>query len=132
MHHAVAPPLLAPPLLAPPLLAADLLAQVAAELLHCKAILSRIEHSVHAVIDSHPASAETRSWQRNLQDIDLLEQQLGDLARCLTATAAEPALQEARALSIRQVLGDLTLDDLRQRLRGHVPAASAAPDIEYF
>jgi hypothetical protein len=116
----------------PPLLPADLLAQVAAELLHCKAILSRIEHSVHAVIDSHPASSETRSWQRNLQDIDLLAQQLGDLARCLTATAAEPAVKEARALSILQVMGDLTLDDLRQRLLGQSDALSKSLEVEFF
>ncbi len=122
MHEAVAPPLLP----------ADLLVQVAAELSHCKSILSRIEHSVHAVIDSHPASSETRSWQRNLQDIDLLEQQLGDLARCLTAAAAEPAVQEARPLSILQVMGDLTLDDLRQRLLGRSDAFGPSVAVEFF
>lgn len=122
MHEAVAPPLLP----------AHLLTQVVAELLHCKSILSRIEHSVHAVIDSHPASSDTRSWQRNLQDIDLLEQQLGDLARCLSATAAEPAMQEARALSILQVLGDLTLDDLRQRLLGRSQAFGQSAEVEFF
>lgn len=118
---------------APPLPPATLLSRVAVELLQCKAILSRIEHSIHAVLDSHPASAETRSWQGNLQDIDLLEQQLGDLARCLRATAADPALAGAEALAATQVLGELHLDDLRQRLRGHVPVAdSDFFSIEYF
>lgn len=119
-------------LVAPPLVPGALLAQVAEELMRCRAILSRIEHSVHAMIDSHPASAETRHWHRNLQDIDLLEQNLADLARCLGATAAEPALQDARPLSPVQVLGDLTLHDLRQRLRGHVPAVETGGAIEFF
>lgn len=119
-------------LVAPPLLPGALLAQVSEELLRCRAILSRIEHSVHAMIDSHPASAETRQWHRNLQDIDLLEQNLADLARCLGATAAEPALQDARALSPVQVLGDLTLHDLRQRLRGHLSAADNGGAVEFF
>lgn len=116
----------------PPLLPADLLTQVVAELLHCKSILSRVEHSVHCIIDSHPNSSETRSWQRNLQDIDLLEQQLADLARCLTATAAEPAIREARALSILQVMGDLTLDDMRQRLLGRTEVFGQGATVEFF
>lgn len=119
-------------LTAPPLLTSALLAQVAEELLRCRTILARIEHSVHAVIDSHPASSETRAWHRNLQDIDLLEQNLGDLARCLSAAAAAPALQGTPPLSPVQVLGDLTLDDLRQRLRGHVPVTDAGGAVEYF
>jgi hypothetical protein len=119
-------------LVAPPLLPSALLAQVAEELLRCRAILSRIEHSVHAVIDSHPASSETRAWHRNLQDIDLLEQNLADLARCLCATSAEPALQGGLPLSAVGVLGDLTLDDLRQRLRGHTQVTESGGEIEYF
>ena len=119
-------------LVAPPLLPAALLAQVAEELLRCRKILSRIEHSVHAVIESHPASAETRAWHRNLQDIDLLEQNLADLARCLLATATQSALQGETALSPAEVLGDLTLHDLRQRLRGHLHASDNGGAIEYF
>lgn len=119
-------------LVAPPLLPGALLAQVAEELLRCRAILSRIEHSVHAMIDSHPASSETRAWHKNLQDIDLLEQNLADLARCLGAASAAPAIQEATALSPVDVLGDLTLHDLRQRLRGHMPATDTGGAVEFF
>jgi hypothetical protein len=111
---------------------APLLQRIAAELLHCRAILSRIEHSVHGALEAPSAQMQQGSWQRNLQDIDLLEQNLGELALCLAAVAAEPAMQTAAELSEAHVLGRLRLEDLRHRLNGRPGQALPAEQIEIF
>lgn len=114
-----------------PLYPTSLLDRVAAELLQCRAILSRIEHSVHDILDHHRAGGDARSWQRNLQDIDLLEQNLGDLALCLQIAARDPVLVTAGGLEPRPILAPLRLDALRQRLSGR-PSGAAATDVEVF
>ena len=111
---------------------APLLQRIAAELLHCRAILSRIEHSVHVAFEVPAAQLPSGSWQRNLQDIDLLEQNLGELALCLAAVAAEPALQIAADLNEVHVLGRLRLEDLRHRLHGRPSGVEPADQIEIF
>ena len=111
---------------------APLLDRIAAELLQCRAILSRIEHSGHDILDTGPATATSRSWQKNMQDMDLLGQNLSDLACCLHAAAAEPAVRKACDLSAPRVLGHLRLDDLRQRLRGKAAAPGQAASVEFF
>jgi hypothetical protein len=116
-----------------PLYPTSLLDRVAAELLQCRAILSRVEHSVHDILDQHRAGGDERSWQRNLQDIDLLEQNLGDLALCLQNAARDPVLASAQGLEARPILAPLRLDDLRQRLTGRISSATArATDVEVF
>ena len=111
---------------------APLLERVAIEILHCRSILSRIEQSVHDILDHGPPGVATRSWQKNMQDIDLLEQNLGDLARCLHAAATDPATQAADGLNETRVLGHLRLDDLRQRLRGRTAQIGQAATVEFF
>lgn len=111
---------------------APLLQRIAAELLQCRAMLSRIEHSVHAALEAPIAQVGSGSWQRNMQDIDLLEQYLGELALCLVAVAAEPALQMTADLSEAHVLGRLRLEDLRHRLQGRPSHAEPADHIELF
>jgi hypothetical protein len=111
---------------------APLLQRIAAELLNCQAILSRIEHSVHQSLQGPAAQIAPLSWQKNLQDIDLLEQNLGDLAVCLTAVAAEPPLRDAADLNEAHVLGPLRLEDLRHRLHGKPHQPGCAEQIEIF
>ena len=111
---------------------APLLQRIAAELLQCRAMLSRIEHSVHVAFDAPTAQVPSGSWQKNLQAIDLLEQYLGELAICLAAVAAEPALQGAADLREAHVLGRLRLEDLRHRLHGRPSHTEPADPIELF
>jgi hypothetical protein len=115
-----------------PLAAGPLLRRVAQELLQCRAILSRIEHSVHQSLQAGPAQAAPLSWQKNLQDIDLLEQNLGDLATCLAAVADQPALSATCDLNEAHVLGPLRLEDLRHRLHGKPARHDTAEPIEIF
>ena len=105
---------------------APLVQRIAAELLQCRAILSRIEHSVHAALEATPPQVPALSWQKNMQEIDLLEQTLGDLALCLSALAAEPALRDAPDLRYAHVLGRLRLEGLRHRLHGRPARAEPA------
>lgn len=109
-----------------------LLQRIAAELLHCQAILARIEHSVHEALEGPAPLVPPVSWQKNMQDIDLLEQNLGDLARCLSAVAVEPALHAVSDLNEAHVLGRLRLEDLRHRLHGRPSQATPADQIEIF
>jgi hypothetical protein len=111
---------------------APLLQRIAAELLHCQAILARIEHSVHAALQVPTPVSPPITWQSNLQDIDLLEQNLGDLAMCLSAIAGEPLLRATADLSAAKVLGPLRLNDLRQRLHGKPAAAECCGPVEIF
>ena len=111
---------------------APLLQRIAIELLQCQAILSRIEHSVHVALDALAPLVPALSLQKNMQDIDLLEQNLADLALCLSAVAAEPALQAAQDLNEAHVLGRLRLEDLRHRLHCWPSNAEPADQIEIF
>lgn len=115
-----------------PLSAGPLLKRIAQELLQCRSILARIEHSVHLTLDGPAAQTVPLAWQKNLQDIDLLEQNLGDLATCLSAVAEQPAMRPPHDLSESHVLGPLRLDDLRHRLRGKPALPQTADPIEIF
>lgn len=117
---------------AAPLSAGPLLQRIAEELVQCRAILSRIEHSVHQSLEGAVTPDAPLSWQKNLQDIDLLEQNLGDLALCLTATAEQPAIGAVHDLNEAQVLGPLRLEDLRHRLHGKPTRPERADPIEIF
>lgn len=114
------------------LLPSLLLGRIAAELERCREILSRVEHSVHDIIDHHRLPQDAGSWQRNLQDIDLLEQHLGDLAHCLSNAARDPALLTTPSLEARQILDGLRLDDLRQRLAGRNLHPRRPRDVDLF
>ncbi len=115
-----------------PLSAGPLLKRVGLELLQCRSILARIEHSVHLTLEGPASQTAPLAWQRNLQDIDLLEQILGDLAACLFAVADQPAMRSPHDLNEAQVLGPLRLEDLRHRLHGK-PMLQLNPDpIEIF
>jgi len=112
--------------------AGPLLKRIAEELVQCQAILSRIEHSVHLSLDGPAAQVAPLSWQKNLQDIDLLEQNLGDLALCLSAIADQPPVRTLCDLNEAQVLGPLRLEDLRHRLHGKPARLEPADPIEIF
>lgn len=109
-----------------------LLQRIAEELVQCQAILARIEHSVHLSLDGPAAQVAPLSWQKNLQDIDLLEQNLGDLALCLSAIAEQPAMRAVADLNEAHVLGPLRLEDLRHRLHGKPERPERADPIELF
>lgn len=112
--------------------AGPLLKRIADELVQCQAILSRIEHSVHLSLDGPAAQVAPLSWQKNLQDIDLLEQNLGDLALCLSAIADQPSVRTLADLNEAHVLGPLRLEDLRHRLHGKPARLEPADPIEIF
>lgn len=97
---------------------APLLLRLAEELRQCRAILASVEHTFHQVLDGEIGADQPRLWQVSIQSIDLLEQNLGDLAACMTAMADEPGLAGCPRLNEARVLGPLKLDDLRQRLHG--------------
>ncbi|EEW24194.1 hypothetical protein [Rhodobacter ferrooxidans] len=109
-----------------------LMQRVAAELSHCQAILRRVEHAVHETVLAPGANTTGPVWQKNMQDLDLLDQSLGDLALCLNSAAQGAALHNTVPLNAIEVLGALRLEHLRHRLKG----TSAVPDridhIEIF
>ncbi|MGV8952533.1 MAG: hypothetical protein ACOH2M_15610 [Cypionkella sp.] len=113
-----------------------LLARLAEDLTRCRSVLARIEVAVHHGLDAAKAGEVGTDppvyWQSNLQDIDLLDQHLADLAVCVQAIAADPAVQQGALLSGAHVLGPLKLDDLRKRLRGDTSQAEDASNIELF
>jgi len=115
-----------------PLSVGPLLRRIAQELLQCRSILARIEHSVHLTLEGQAGQTAPLVWQKNLQDIDLLEQNLGDLALCLSAVADQPALRFPHVLSETHVLGPLRLEDLRHRLHGKPARPATADPIEIF
>jgi hypothetical protein len=115
-----------------PLSAGPLLKRIAQELLQCRSILARIEHSVHLTMEGPASQSVPLAWQKNLQDIDLLEQNLGDLATCLSAVADQPAMRSPHDLNEAQVLGPLRLEDLRHRLHGKPALPQIADPIEIF
>ncbi len=118
------------------LLLPTLLARLAEDLTRCRSVLARIEVAVHHGLDAAKAGEISTDppiyWQTNLQDIDLLDQHLADLAVCVQAVASEPAVQEGALLSGARVLGPLKLDDLRKRLRGDMTQTEDGSNIELF
>jgi hypothetical protein len=109
-----------------------LLDRVACELQHCSSILSRVENSVHDLLQHNSGADGSLPWQRNLQDIDLLAQHLADLARCLLAASVDQSLQSAAEMNAHRVLGSLHLDDLRQRLCGNARLDPSERPVEFF
>ena len=110
---------------------APLMLRLAEELRQCRAILAKVEHTFHQVLDGEIGADQPRLWQVSIQSIDLLEQNLGDLATCMTAMADEPGLAGCASLNEARVLGPLKLDDLRRRLHGK-PGQQSATRIELF
>jgi hypothetical protein len=111
---------------------APLLLRFAEELRQCREILARVEHTFHQVLDGEIRADQPRMWQVSIQSIDLLEQNLGDLAACITAIANEPNLLDCPNVSEARVLGPLKLDDLRQRLHGKPGQQNNSVRIELF
>ena len=109
----------------------QLLLRLAEELRQCRAILAGVEKVFHQVTHGAIDADQPRLWQVSIQSIDLLEQNLGDLAACMTAMASEPGLAGCRDLNEARVLGPLKLDDLRQRLHGR-PGLQNATRSELF
>ena len=109
-----------------------LLQRIAAELARCQSLLDRIELSVQVIIAAPSPDLLISARRSELQDIDLLGQSLGDLAVCLRSVAASPTLHAAADLDAGLVLGDLRLQDLRQRLVGRPDNVPEAARIELF
>lgn len=117
-----------PAALAPALL----LQRVAEELSTCQQILRRVEHAVQLILATGAPTANLGPWQKNMQDLDLLDQSLGDLGLCLRAAREDNALKQADALDAIKVLGPLRLADIRHRLNGRPAPEDRADQIEIF
>lgn len=118
-----------PPHKVPP---AQLLLRMADEMQRCLAILTRVEQSCHQIVEDQPDASLPKVWRANLQDIDLLEQVLGDLALCLSGLAAEPQILGAAEISPLRILAATRLDDLRRRLTGRPDNGTSSQRIELF
>ena len=115
---------------------AALMQRIVGEIAACRGILSRIEHVVHDLLPTpgqlHPVAVAPRTIQTGLQDIDLLDQVLDDLSRCLAALSGDASLVSATAVDGACLLAPLGLHDLRQRLRGEDAAATHTAKIHLF
>lgn len=111
---------------------AQLLLRMADELQLCLSILTRVEQSCHKIVDDQPATSLPKVWRANLQDIDLLEQVLGDLALCLSGLALEPQIEAAAEISPLRLFAGFKLDDLRRRLTGRPDHGTSTQRIELF
>jgi hypothetical protein len=119
--------------LAPPtLIAATLMHRLSDEIQRCRMVLARIEHTIHPVPEDAGAEAGRQPLHADLQDIDLLDQKLCDLATCMVTLGQDPAIMAASGISEARVLGSLKLDDVRRRLRGTPQDQNGVKRIELF
>lgn len=103
---------------------AEMLTTLADELDRMRALGLRIEGSLCALAGEVQSQG---AWMEDLQQFDLLLQQLGAL-RDFLGTAAVAADAETR-IDVTAALAQLTLHDLRERLRGGAVAADDDVDI---
>ena len=112
--------------------AALLLRRVEAELGSCRRLLAMIESAVETMLSRGKVAPDDPLHVSEMQNIDLLDQTLGDLILCLQELASAPPMGTALPLRVAHITRRLRLADLRDRLSGRVTPVERGDDVELF
>ena len=121
-------------LLDPPghITAALLLRRIEAELGGCRSILARIEAAVETLVKSGNIAQDDPLHLAEMQNIDLLDQTLADLAICLRDIASAPPIGTVQPLRMAHITRRMRLAELRDRLGGRETSTERGDAIELF
>lgn len=109
-----------------------LLSRVEAELGGCRVILARIEAAVETLLQSGNIALDDPLHVVEMQNIDLLDQTIADLAICLQDIAAAPPIGTAQPLRVAHITRRMRLAGLRDRLGGRTTPAERGDAVELF